>query len=59
MTITWRTDIREENHSLRFAEKIESTPQEWKTKDADTFTFEETSAWLHTVELKLLKLEHP
>lgn len=56
MTITWRTDIREENHKLRFSEKPDAKTRKWETMEAETFSFEETTAWLHTVELTNLKL---
>lgn len=55
MTITWRTDIRGEKQTLRYAEKPDARSRKWKSADAETFTFEETSAWLHTVELENLK----
>jgi acid phosphatase type 7 len=55
MTITWRTDERADKHLLRFADKPDARPRNWKTLEAHTFTFEETSAWLHTVELQNLK----
>lgn len=55
MTITWRTDIRGEKHTLRFSEKPGAKPRKWKTLEGETFTFDETTAWLHTVELKNLK----
>jgi acid phosphatase type 7 len=55
MTITWRTDERGENNILRYADKPDARPRNWKTLEAKTFTFEETSAWLHTVELQNLK----
>lgn len=51
MTITWRTDDRGMQHTLRYAEKLNAMPGRWKKLEAETFTFEETSAWLHTVEL--------
>lgn len=67
MTITWRTDIRGDKHTLRYAEKPDAKPRKWKTLVAETFTFDETSAWLHTVELKNLnpgqkyyvEIDHP
>ncbi len=67
MTITWRTDINEENHTLRFAETPDAESHDWTVLEANTFTFEETSAWLHTVELNNLdpgqkyyvEIEHP
>ncbi|MGF1587151.1 MAG: fibronectin type III domain-containing protein [Bacteroidales bacterium] len=55
MTITWRTDERGENHSLRYAELQDGPNRQWKALEAETFTFEETSAWLHTAELNDLK----
>ncbi len=55
MTITWRTDIRGDKHTLRFAEMPDAKPRKWKNLEAETFTFDETSAWLHTVELKNLE----
>jgi acid phosphatase type 7 len=55
MTITWRTDERGDKHMLRFADNPDAKPKKWKTLEAKTFTFEETSAWLHTVELQNLQ----
>ncbi len=55
MTITWRTDARGEGHTLRYAESALALPQDWRTAEATTFTFEETSAWLHTASLQDLK----
>jgi acid phosphatase type 7 len=55
MTITWRTDERNDVNRLRYAELNSTSNREWKTLEAETFTFEETSAWLHTAELKDLK----
>jgi len=55
MTITWRTDREEGTQILRYAESPDARPRKWKTMVANTFTFEETSAWLHTVELAGLK----
>ncbi len=54
MTITWRTDERGDVHSLRYADRPDARPRRWNTLEAETFTFEETSAWLHTVELQNL-----
>jgi acid phosphatase type 7 len=54
MTITWRTDTNEGKHTLRYAARPDARPKRWVTKVAETFSFEETSAWLHTVELKNL-----
>jgi acid phosphatase type 7 len=67
MTITWRTDDREEIHSLRFAKSPSARNRRWTTLEAETFTFSETSALLHTVELRDLDpgqkyyvvIEHP
>jgi acid phosphatase type 7 len=67
MTITWRTDLRGDNHSLRFAEKAGARPGKWEKIEAETYTFQETSAWLHTVELKgltpgqkyFIEIDHP
>ena len=55
MTITWRTDSREGSHTLRYASHPEARPENWKIYEAETFTFQETSAWLHTVEIRGLK----
>ncbi len=51
MTITWRTDVLEESHSLSFTDKYWQHVSQWTTTDAQSFTFAETKAWLHTVEL--------
>lgn len=67
MTITWRTDTLTGNHRLHFVEKNMETYGNWKTLEAESFTFDETSAWLHTVELTQLLpnkeyavvIEHP
>jgi acid phosphatase type 7 len=51
MTITWRTDEPEENPYLRFADDPEARDRRWTSVKASSFTFDETKAWLHTVEL--------
>ncbi len=58
MTITWRTDTLLQDHRLHFIEKQVAHTSNWKTVEAESFTFEETSAWLHTVELTQLKPNH-
>jgi acid phosphatase type 7 len=58
MTITWRTDSLQRDHRLHYIEKQLSGTSQWKTATAASFTFEETSAWLHTVELTQLKPNH-
>lgn len=55
MTITWRTDSPDGKHLLRYAGKPNEKPRNWKSIEAKTFSFDETSAWLHTVELTNLK----
>jgi acid phosphatase type 7 len=52
MTITWRTDDRGGDHTLSYAESPVALPEYWSTVTAATYTFKETSAWLHTVELQ-------
>ena len=51
MTITWRTDDRQEIHTLRYSHNPDALFSRWQTLKAKTYTFEETTAWLHTVEL--------
>ena len=58
MTITWRTDSQRGSNILRYAEAPDAKPKKWKYVQATTFTFDETSAWIHTVELTGLKPDH-
>lgn len=51
MTITWRTDVAESSHTLSYSENPDTPEQDWITREAITFTFPESKAWLHTVEL--------
>jgi acid phosphatase type 7 len=51
MTITWRTDVTEESHSLSYTDNPWLQPSQWTTVEAQSFTFPETKAWLHSVEL--------
>jgi len=51
MTITWRTDIPGEKSVIYYSPEKDAPLNEYKSKEAQTFTFKETSAWLHTVEL--------
>jgi acid phosphatase type 7 len=55
MTITWRTDISDENHTLRFTDRPDTDLHQWAIREAETSTFKETHAWLHTVELTNLQ----
>jgi hypothetical protein len=55
MTITWRTDDSSGTNTLSYATKQSGLIIGEKTIQAKTFTFAETSAWLHTVELTNLK----
>jgi hypothetical protein len=55
MTITWRTDSQEGSNVLRYAESPDAKPGKWKYAQATTFSFEETSGWIHTTELTGLK----
>jgi len=51
MTITWRTDDLQEFHTLRYTDRPGGLFPRWRTFKAETSTFPETAAWLHTVEL--------
>lgn len=51
MTITWRTDSKLDRHVLRYALSPETRTSGWIKAEATSFTFAETKAWLHTVEL--------
>ncbi|TVQ16121.1 MAG: metallophosphoesterase family protein [Bacteroidetes bacterium] len=51
MTITWRADGPDENPILRFADDPEARSRRWTAVTAHSFTFDETEALLHTVEL--------
>jgi acid phosphatase type 7 len=55
MTITWRTDNNSGEHILRYATRPDAGSRRWTTRKAETFSFEETTAWLHTVELTGLR----
>jgi len=55
MTITWRTDELMDNHSLRYADSPDARRRSWTSVKAESFTFDETKAWLHNVELTGLK----
>ena len=51
MTITWRTDIEGQSSIAFFSNQKDLTINEYGSKEAETYTFKETEAWLHTVEL--------
>jgi acid phosphatase type 7 len=67
MTITWRTNDLHDEHLLRYSPNKYAGYRNWNVVNATSFSFEETSAWLHTVELTGLKpnqeyhviIEHP
>jgi acid phosphatase type 7 len=54
MTITWRTDKQEVPNVLRYSDRPDARQKKWITTKPTTFSFEETKAWLHTIELKNL-----
>ena len=51
MTVTWRTDIEGERSIAFFSTNKDLDIDEYESKEAETYTFEETEAWLHTLEL--------
>jgi len=51
MTITWRTDQEGEKSIAYFSADENLTIDDYKYQEAETFTFEETAAWIHSVEL--------
>lgn len=51
MTITWRTDQKGEKSIAYFSSDENLAIHDCKRQEAETFTFEETAAWLHSVEL--------
>jgi acid phosphatase type 7 len=55
MTITWRTDKYFDSPSLNYSTSPDLSERLWQQKEAQSFTFEQTTAWLHTVELTDLK----
>ena len=55
MTITWRTDQEGENNVVYYSPNKDLVFDHSESKKATTYTFEETSAWLHTAELTDLK----
>lgn len=55
MTITWRNDERDARHVLRYGLDPNMPAGEWYERVADSFSFEETSAWLHRVALEGLE----
>lgn len=67
MTITWRNDDRDGYHVLRYSREPDLPPYTWRARAAESFSFEETSAWLHRVALTGLEpdqtyhvvIEHP
>lgn len=67
MTITWRTEQPVKEAVLRYSESPAAPAEKWPKKDAVSFTFSQTTSWLHTIELTQLKpdkeyhvvIEHP
>lgn len=51
MTITWRTDVQGQRSVAFFSADEDLVVGECESKEAETYTFEETKAWLHTLEL--------
>ena len=51
ITITWRTDQKGEKSIALFSSDSGVELQEYAQKDAETYTFKETKAWIHSVEL--------
>lgn len=51
MTITWRTDQEGENNTVYYSSEENINLDEYNKKKADTSTFEETTAWIHSAEL--------
>ena len=51
ITITWRTDGKGENSIALFSLASEPETGHYRERTAETFTFKETTAWLHTVEI--------
>lgn len=53
MTVTWRTDI-EAPSKVYFSTNKDVGIQEYRQQEAETFTFEGTTAWIHSAELTAL-----
>ncbi len=51
MTITWRTDVEGERSVAFFSSEKTFETEGAEFREAETYTFAETAAWLHTVEL--------
>ncbi len=51
MTVTWRTDHEGSNSRIYYSKEADLPLSEYENQPAETFTFEETAAWLHTTEL--------
>ncbi len=51
MTITWRTDQKGEKSLALYSPAAGSGDQPFLQKEAETFTFKETKAWLHSARL--------
>lgn len=51
MTITWRTDVEGEKSIAYFSSDDGLEVVNYEKLEAETFTFEETAAWLHSVEI--------
>lgn len=54
MTITWRTDAEGERSTAYYSAAAGLPLEEYDSLEAETFTFAETAAWLHSVELTSL-----
>ena len=52
MTITWRTDVEGDDSFLLLSSTRSPADGNYELVEAETYTFDETAAWLHTVELK-------
>jgi hypothetical protein len=51
MTITWRTDQKGEKSAVYLCSGKDLDILDCKSQDAETYNFEESVAWLHTVEM--------
>ena len=51
MTVTWRTDQAGSESRIYYSTEANKPLADYNSQLAETFTFEETAAWLHTTEL--------
>lgn len=51
MTITWRTDLEGSTSTTYYSSDESLALDKYDTAEAETYTFPETVAWLHSVEL--------